>query len=124
MNDTETIKGWQVPDQAENYLATEVYLGNNGTTLATSGDPENKWELNTMLAICLGPLALILLVSYIIHWIQVTLTIQRNIKSRRLEALEEPHNKVSSVMTILTLQNERSGIFHEDVNTEEEGYII
>ena len=121
MNHTDTIQEWQVPDHAGDYLATEVYLG---TTLATSTDPENKWELNTMLAICLGPLALILLVSYIIHWIQVTLTIQRNIKSRRLEALEEPHNKVSSVMTILTLQNERSGIFHEDVNTEEEGYII
>ena len=117
-----TDKGWPVPDHAGEYLATEVYLGNNGTTLAT--DPENKWELNTMLAICLGPLALILLVSYIIHWIQVTLRIQRNIKSRRLEGLEEPHNKVHSVMTILTLQNERSGIFHEDVNPEEEGDLF
>ena len=124
MNDTETIKGWQVPDQAEDYLATEVYLGNNGTTLATSRDPENKWELNTMLAICLGPLALILLVSYIIHWIQVTIRIQRNIKTRRLEGLEVPHNKVCSVMTILTLQNERSGIFHEDLNTEEDGDLF
>ena len=121
MNNTDTIERWPVPDHAGEYLATEVYLGNNGTTLATS---ENKWELNTMLAICLGPLALILLVSYIIHWIQVTLRIQRNIKSRRLEGLEEPHNKVHSVMTILTLQNERSGIFHEDVNPEEEGDLF
>ena len=80
MNFTDTIKGWQVPENTEDYLATEVYLGNNGTTLATG--PETKWELNTMLAICLGPLALILLVSYIIHWIQVTLRIQRNIKIR------------------------------------------
>ena len=122
MNFTDTIKGWQVPEHTEDYLATEVYLGNNGTNLAT--DPETKWELNTMLAICLGPLALILLVSYIIHWIQVTLRIQRNIKSRRLESLELPHNKVSNVMTILTLQNERSGIFHEDVNTEEGGALF
>ena len=122
MNSTDTIKGWQVPHHAEEYLATQVYLGNNGTALAT--DPETKWELSTMLAICLGPMALILLVSYIIHWIQVTIRIQRNIKSRRLEGLELPHNKVSSVMTILTLQNERSGIFHEDVNTEEGGALF
>ena len=124
MNSTNTIEGWQVPDHVEDYLATEVYIGNNGTTMATSTDPENKWELNTMLAICLGPLALILLVSYIIHWIQVTLRIQRNNKSRRLEGVEVPHNKVSSVMTILTLQNERSGIFHEDLDTEEDGGLF
>ena len=122
MNSTDTIKGWQVPDRAKDYLATEVHLGNNGTTLAT--DPENKWDLNTMLAICLGPLALILLVSYIVHWIQVTIRIQRNVKSRRLEGLELPHNKVSTVMTILTLQNERSGIFHEDTKTEEDGDLF
>ena len=122
MNYTDTIKGWGVPDQAGEHLATEVYLGNNGTALAT--DQETKWELNTMLAICLGPLALILLVSYIIHWIQVTIRIQRNIKSRRLEGVEVAHNKVSSVMTILTLQNERSGIFQEDLNTEENGDLF
>ena len=122
MNYTDTIKGWRVPDQAGEHLATEVYLGNNGTALAT--DQETKWELNTMLAICLGPLALILLVSYIIHWIQVTIRIQRNIKARRLEGLEVPHNKVCSVMTILTLQNERSGIFHEDVDKEDGGALF
>ena len=122
MNYTDTIKGWRVPDRAGEHLATEVYLGNNGTALAT--DQETKWELNTMLAICLGPLALILLVSYIIHWIQVTIRIQRNIKARMLEGLEVPHNKVCSVMTILTLQNERSGIFHEDVDKEDGGALF
>ena len=122
MNTTDNIKGWRVREHSEEDLATEVHLGYNGTTMATNS--ENKWELNTMLAICLGPLALILLVSYIIHWIQVTLRIQRNIKSRRLEGEEVAHNKVSSVMTILTLQNERSGIFHEDLNTEEDGDLF
>ena len=116
------IKGWRVREHGEEDLATEVHLGYNGTTMATNS--ENKWELNTMLAICLGPLALILLVSYIIHWIQVTIRIQRNIRSRRLESLELPQNKVTSVMTILTLQNERSGIFHEDLEKEEGGGLF
>ena len=122
MNTTDIIKGWRVREHGEEDLATEVHLGYNGTTMATNS--ENKWELNTMLAICLGPLALILLVSYIIHWIQVTIRIQRNIRSRRLESLELPQNKVTSVMTILTLQNERSGIFHEDLEKEEGGGLF
>ena len=121
-SDTTDVEGWELPEPLNETQATEVHLGNNGTILATN--PENKWDLNTMLAICLGPLALILLVSYIIHWIQVTIRIQRNIKSRRLEGLELPHNKVTSVMTILTLQNERSGIFHEDIEKEEDGDLF
>ena len=72
-----------------------------------------------MLAICLGPLAVILLISYVIHWIQVLQRVRRNIKTRRLEMLELPHNKVSTMMTIQTLENERSGLYYDDIDAEE-----
>ena len=123
MNSSDTkYKEWQ-----------EVYLGSAGTTLGTEIYPDNnetsqapdpagnKWDLNTMLAVCLGPLGVALLISYIFHWIKVVRRIKKNIKSRRLEKMELPQNKVSSVMTILTLQNERSGIYYDDDNREENG---
>ena len=124
MNSSHLITGWQLPDKPEIHLgrsgdtiATEVYLG-NGTTRAEELR-EDRWNINTMLAICLGPLAVILLISYVIHWIQVLQRVRRNIKTRRLEMLELPHNKVSTMMTIQTLENERSGLYYDDIDAEE-----
>ena len=124
MNSSHLITGWKLPDKPEIHLgrswdtiATEVYLG-NGTTRAEELR-EDRWNINTMLAICLGPLAVILLISYVIHWIQVLQRVRRNIKTRRLEMLELPHNKVSTMMTIQTLENERSGLYYDDIDAGE-----
>lgn len=118
MNFSHTVQGWKVPEVSHGNTVATVHLGNNGTTLADQIS-EDRWDINTMLAICLGPLAVVLLISYVIHWFQVLHRIRRNIKTRRLELMELPHNKVSTMMTILTLENERSGIYYDDDNTQD-----
>lgn len=118
------ISVWPVPDTAGGANGTggqlEVYLGHKNVSAEAEVLREDRWNINTMLAICLGPLAVVLLISYVIHWFQVVQRVKRNIKTRRLEMMEVPHNKVSTMMSIQTLENERSGLYNGHFDKEEE----
>ena len=125
MTSRSNITVWTLPDTAGGPNITggqlEIYLGTLKNVSAEAEDlREERWNINTMLAICLGPLAVVLLISYVIHWFQVVQRVKRNIKTRRLEMMEVPHNKVSTMMSIQTLENERSGLYSGHFDKEEQ----
>ena len=81
----------------------------------------DSWNVNILLAIILGPLAVILLVSYIIHWYQVLQRVRKNREERRQELLETPHTKAATMLSIRTLENQRSEIL---TNTTEVSGVV
>ena len=96
-------------------------------------EQEEDVSLDLLLVICLGPLAVVLLVSYVVHWYQVRLlylytprpdltcprpqVIQRVERNRhRLRRHEggaggggAGHTKAAPMLSIRTLENQRSG---------------
>ena len=67
-------------------------------------------SLHLLLAIMLGPLALVFLVSYVIHWYQVIQRIQRDKCDTAVlrESLPE-HANAAKMLSIRTLENQKSG---------------
>jgi len=75
---------------------------------------EERWDLRYLWAICLGPLAVVLLISYIVHWYQV---IQKIKKDNQLEKeachipdLPNPnvHNRAAQIQSIRMFESQRS----------------
>ena len=69
---------------------------------------ETRWSLNTILIISLGPLGVVLLVSYIIHWYQVS---QKILNNKKLREVERQHPKASAMLSIRALERETGGTF-------------
>merc|ERR1712212_857942 len=86
-----------------------VYLGSETVVQAEPEDP--RWSLNTILIISLGPLGVVLLVSYIVHWYQVA---QKVVANKKMKAQEEEvmqHPKASAMLSIRALERETGGAF-------------
>ena len=88
-----------------------------GSTVTASPAPEviNEPEagplsLHLLLAIMFGPLALVFLVSYVIHWYQVIQRIQREKSDKDAMNGDLPeHTSAARMLSIRTLENQRSG---------------
>ena len=76
----DVVKDWLVPNVTgvEGSL-DEIQLGE----VLSSPARVERWSLNTILAISLGPLGAVLVISYIVHWFQVAAKIRKNKKARR-----------------------------------------
>ena len=86
-----------------------IYLGSEG---AKQAQPEDtRWSLNTILIISLGPLGVVLLVSYIVHWYQVAQKVVANKKMREQEEEVMQHPKASAMLSIRALERETGGTF-------------
>ena len=86
-----------------------IYLGSEGGKQAQTGD--TRWSLNTILIISLGPLGVVLLVSYIVHWYQVAQKVVTNKKMREQEEEVMQHPKASAMLSIRALERETGGTF-------------
>jgi len=86
-----------------------IYLGSEA---AKQAQPEDtRWSLNTILIISLGPLGVVLLVSYIVHWYQVAQKVVTNKKMREQEEEVMQHPKASAMLSIRALERETGGTF-------------
>ena len=64
------------------------------------------WGLGTsILVLCLGSLGTFLLVSYIVHWVQVTRLIIRNRRARVEEKIQRQHSR-SAMVSIRALERQ------------------
>ena len=85
---------------------------NLGSEDVEQWQPEDtRWSLNTILIISLGPLGVVLLVSYIVHWYQVSQKILNNKKLREMGEVERQHPKASAMLSIRALERETGGTF-------------
>merc|ERR1711971_327487 len=89
-----------------------------GSTVTASPAPEvitaepeaGPLSLHLLLAIMFGPLALVFLVSYVIHWYQVIQRIQREKSDKAAMNGDLPeHTSAARMLSIRTLENQRSG---------------
>ena len=95
-----------------------VYLGSETVVLEEPEDP--RWSLNTILIISLGPLGVVLLVSYIVHWYQVAQKVLANKRIREMKE-EEVIQRPKVMLSIRALERESVGTFMdiaEDKNNE------
>ena len=112
----------------ENNVSTENYADNESTqtslllavtTLLPDGSSrkhleEEKWDLNYLWAICLGPLAAVLLISYIVHWYQVIQKIKKDNQMKQdafhVQDLPNPnvHNRAAQIQSIRMFESQRS----------------
>jgi hypothetical protein len=102
------IQAWSLGNTTED-AEEDVYLGTEDVEQWQSED--SRWSLNTILIISLGPLGVVLLVSYIIHWYQVSQKILNNKKLREMGELERQHPKASAMLSIRALERETGGTF-------------
>jgi len=86
-----------------------IYLGSEAAKQAQQED--TRWSLNTILIISLGPLGVVLLVSYIVHWYQVAQKVVANKKMREQEEEVMQHPKASAMLSIRALERETGGTF-------------
>lgn len=92
-----------------------VILGSSSATASTVPGVSVEAEagppsLHLLLAIMFGPLALVFLVSYVIHWYQVIQRIQREKNEKEAMNGDLPeHTNAARMMSIRTLENQRSG---------------
>ena len=78
-----------------------------GVSLVPEAGPPS---LHLLLVIMFGPLALVFLVSYVIHWYQVIQRIQREKSDKAAMNGDLPeHTKAARMLSIRTLENQRSG---------------
>merc|ERR1712083_165134 len=100
-----------------------VYLGSETVVQAEPEDP--RWSLNTILIISLGPLGVVLLVSYIVHWYQVA---QKVLANRRIREMKEEevmqHPKASAMLSIRALERETGGTFMDMAVDKHDEYGI
>eukprot|EP00092_Neocalanus_flemingeri_P000462 GFUD01000492.1.p1 GENE.GFUD01000492.1~~GFUD01000492.1.p1 ORF type:complete len:132 (-),score=36.77 GFUD01000492.1:78-473(-) len=104
---------WSVPNTTEG--GDGVFLGTEQRWGAATSAVDTKlpgWSLNTILVISFGPLGVVLLVSYIVHWYQVVQKIQVNKKQRQQEIVERQHSKVSAMLSIRALERQ-TGTFSD-----------
>ena len=88
-----------------------------GSTVTASPAPEvipvpeaGPFSLHLLLAIMFGPLAVVFLVSYVIHWYQVIQRIQREKSDKAAMNGDLPeHTSAARMLSIRTLENQRSG---------------
>ena len=88
-----------------------------GSTVTASPAPEvipvpeaGPLSLHLLLAIMFGPLAVVFLVSYVIHWYQVIQRIQREKSDKAAMNGDLPeHTSAARMLSIRTLENQRSG---------------
>ena len=93
------------------------HLESEDTVLLGSPAPEvitvpeaGPLSLHLLLAIMFGPLALVFLVSYVIHWYQVIQRIQREKSDKAAMNGDLPeHTRAARMLSIRTLENQRSG---------------
>ena len=92
-----------------------VLLGSSTVTASPAPEvitePEaGPLSLHLLLAIMFGPLALVFLVSYVIHWYQVIQRIQREKSDKAAMNGDLPeHTSAARMLSIRTLENQRSG---------------
>lgn len=93
-----------------------VHLGTEGlqlrvTTIAPESSSDEHENLrNIILASILGPLGVILIISYIIHWYQV---IQRVQKMHEQAPMESQHTSAAKMLSIKTFENQRSETMYD-----------
>eukprot|EP00090_Calanus_glacialis_P027335 TRINITY_DN43054_c0_g1_i1.p1 TRINITY_DN43054_c0_g1~~TRINITY_DN43054_c0_g1_i1.p1 ORF type:complete len:138 (+),score=44.38 TRINITY_DN43054_c0_g1_i1:238-651(+) len=102
------IQAWSLGNTTED-VEEDVYLGTEVAKQLQSED--TQWSLNTILIISLGPLGVVLLVSYIVHWYQVSQKILNNKKLREMGEVERQHPKASAMLSIRALERETGGTF-------------
>ena len=96
---------WSLVNTTED-AEENVYLGSEDVE---QWQPEDtRWSLNTILIISLGPLGVVLLVSYIVHWYQVS---QKILNNKKLREVERQHPKASAMLSIRALERETGGTF-------------
>ena len=96
---------WSLVNTTED-AEENVYLGSEDVE---QWQPEDtRWSLNTILIISLGPLGVVLLVSYIVHWYQVS---QKILNNNKLREMERQHPKASAMLSIRALERETGGTF-------------
>jgi len=111
------ISAWSVPNSTDG--GDGVFLGTLAdTSTVADGNPTivqtdtSGWSLKTILVIVLGPLGVVLLVSYIVHWYQVAQKIQINRNLRKAELGVGAHPKVSAMLSIRALERQtQTGTF-------------
>ena len=87
-----------------------VMLGTTASPLTSVTSEPGPPSLHLLLAIMLGPLALVFLVSFVIHWYQVIQRIQRERTTKDAMNGNIPqHTPAARMMSIRTLENQRSG---------------
>ena len=84
----------------------------------------SRWSLNTILIICLGPLGVVLLVSYIVHWYQVAQKVIGNKKMREKKEKGMQHPKASAMLSIRALERETGGTFMDMAVDKHDEYGI
>ena len=75
---------------------------------------EENLSFNILLAITFGPLAVTLLVSYVIHWYHVMVLVFKNREMRMMGSLETPHSKTAIIGSIKSMEREKSEIMDID----------
>ena len=75
---------------------------------------EENWSFNILLAITFGPLAVTLLVSYIIHWYHVMDLVIKNREKRMLGLLQTPQSKTATIGSMKSMEREKSEIIDID----------
>ena len=75
---------------------------------------EENLSFNILLAITFGPLAVTLLVSYVIHWYHVMVLVFKNREMRMMGSLETPHSKTATIGSIKSMEREKSEIMDID----------
>jgi len=111
-------QSWRVPNTTNTTDGggEGIYLGYQewGTESSTGPSPAlniflretPEWSLNAILVICLGPLGIVLLISYIVHWYQVVQKIHVNKQMRMKELAERQHSKASAMLSIRALERQ------------------
>ena len=99
---------WNLGKTTED-VEEDVYLGTEDVEQWQLED--SRWSLNTILIISLGPLGVVLLVSYIVHWYQVSQKILNSKKLREMGEVERQHPKASAMLSIRALERETGGTF-------------
>ena len=104
-----TTHSWLLPNNSD---AGEIKLGNQEEVgRFVQDNEETRWSLNTILIISLGPLGVVLLVSYIVHWYQVAQKVVTNRKIRKYGDEDRKHPKASAMLSIRALERESAGTF-------------
>ena len=78
------------------------------------GVTEEDLSFNILLAITFGPLAVTLLVSYIIHWYHVMDLVIKNREKRMLGLLQTPQSKTATIGSMKSMEREKSEIIDID----------
>ena len=96
------------------FVTTRNEILENQASMEKTPVAVTEENLSILLAITFGPLAVTLLVSYVIHWYHVMVLVFKNREMRMMGSLETPHSKTATIGSIKSMEREKSEIMDID----------